>query len=86
LVAISTAIPIAIIDYALTTTLHLAPLSRLPVLVVLFILNFLAASRALSVFTEADFELLENALPEALRSVLEVVERLLAHEREWAQE
>jgi O-antigen/teichoic acid export membrane protein len=79
LVAIFTAAPAAIVDYALATNLHLASLFRLPVLVIVFALCFLTVSRELSVFTEDDFELLGNALPNVLRPSLDLVERLLIH-------
>jgi hypothetical protein len=81
LVAILTAAPLAIADYALATNLHLTPLFRLPVLVIVFAFSFLIVSRELSVFTEADFDLLENAVPHSLRRSLDMVERLLAREK-----
>jgi hypothetical protein len=76
-VAILTAAPLAIIDYALATNLHLTPFFRLPVLVVAFVLAFLIVGRELSIFTETDFELLENALPHLLVHYLGVIERFL---------
>jgi hypothetical protein len=51
------------------------------VLVIVFALCFLIVSRELSVFTETDFDLLENALPHALRSPLDMIERLLVREK-----
>jgi len=81
LLAMLTAAPLAIIDYVLVTNLHLAPLFRLPVLVIVFALSFLIVSRQFSVFTETDFDLLENALPHAMRSSLDVIERLLVGEK-----
>jgi O-antigen/teichoic acid export membrane protein len=81
LVAVLTAAPLAIVDYVLATNLHLTPLFRLPVLVIVFALSFLIASRELSVFTEADFELLENALPRVLRPALDAAEHLLLRRR-----
>jgi hypothetical protein len=80
-VAILTATPMAIVDYALATNLHLTPLFRLPALVIVFALCFLLVSRELSVFAEADFELLENALPNVLRPFLDMVERFLVRGR-----
>jgi O-antigen/teichoic acid export membrane protein len=77
LVAILTSAPLAIIDYALATNVHLTPLFRLPVLVIVFALSFLIASRELSVFADTDFELLENALPRILVQYLDVLERFL---------
>src|SRR5437899_1108265 len=81
LVAILTATPLPTVDYLLGTNLHLTPLFRLPALVIVFALSFLIVSRQLSVFTDADFELLENALPQLLRPSLDVIERLLIRER-----
>jgi O-antigen/teichoic acid export membrane protein len=81
LVAILTAAPLAIADYALATNLHLTPLLRLPALVTVFALSFLIVSRQLSVFTEADFDLLENALPHALRPSLDMMGGLLIRKR-----
>ena len=77
LVAILTAAPLAIIDYALAANFHLVPLLRLPILVVVFAVSFLIVSREFSVFVEADFELLENALPRILVQYLDLLERLL---------
>ncbi len=71
LVAILTATILAIVDYVLATNLHVTPLFRLPALVIVFALSFLIVSRQLSVFTGADFELLENALPRVLRPALD---------------
>jgi O-antigen/teichoic acid export membrane protein len=81
LVAILTAAPLAIVDYALATNLHLTPFFRLPALVVVFALSFLIVSRQLSVFTEEDFELLENALPRSLRQYLDIMESIVVRER-----
>ena len=82
LVAILTAAPLAIADYALATNLHLIPLFRLPVLVIVFGLCFLIVSRELSVFTDVDFELFENALPRALGPYLDIIERLMGIEQQ----
>jgi len=76
LVAILTAAPLAVVDYGLATNLHLSPLSRLPILVIVFALSYLIVCRQLSVFTEADFELLENAVPRFLLHPLKLLERL----------
>jgi O-antigen/teichoic acid export membrane protein len=80
LVAILTAAPLAIIDYVLATNLAVAPLFRLPVLVVVFALSFLIVSQQLAVFTDADFELLENALPQFLLPLLRALEHLLVRQ------
>jgi hypothetical protein len=76
LVALLTGTLLAIVDYVLATNLYLTPLYRLPALTIVFSLSYLTASRELSVFTEDDFELLENALPQAVMPLLDVVERL----------
>ena len=79
LVSVCSAVPMAIIDYALATNLHVTPLVRLPALVIVFALSFLLACRQLSVFTVDDFELLENALPQNLGRILHVLERFLVN-------
>ena len=79
LVSVCSAVPLAIIDYALATNLHVAPLVRLPALVIIFFLTFLVVSRQLSVFSKTDFELLENALPQILGRFLDVLERFLVN-------
>jgi len=76
LVAILTGAPLAIIDYLLGTSFHLTPLFRLPALVIVFALSFLIVCRKLSVFTVADFELVESALPRILAQYLDVFKRL----------
>jgi len=75
LVAILTAAPLAVVDYGLATNLHLSPLFRLPALTAVFAVCFPIVSRQLSVFTEADFELLENAAPQFLVPILRALER-----------
>jgi len=79
LVSVLSAVPTAIIDYALATNLHVTPLVRLPALVIVFALSFLLACRQLSVFAKTDFELLENALPRILGRILHVLERFLVN-------
>jgi O-antigen/teichoic acid export membrane protein len=81
LLAILTAATLAIADYALATNLHLTPLYRLPALIIVFGLSYLIVSRELSVFTEDDFELLGNALPQVVRPSLDMIERLLVREK-----
>ena len=81
-VTILTAASLAIIDYAFTTSFHITPLYRLPILAIVFVLSFLLVCRELSVFTEDDFELLENAVPGFLRPTLEVTERFLVRKSE----
>jgi len=81
LVSVLSAVPVAIIDYALATNLHLTPLYHLPALIIVFGLSYLIVIRELSVFTTADFDLLEKALPQTLRPSLDMIERLLVRER-----
>ena len=81
LVAILTATPLAIVDYGLATNLHLTPLVRLPALLAVFAICFSIIARQFSVFVEADFKLLENALPQLLRPSLDAIERILIRER-----
>ncbi len=76
LLAILTAAPLAVIDYLLATSFHLTPHFRLPALVIVFALSFLIVCRKLSVFTAADFELVESALPRILARYLDVFKRL----------
>jgi O-antigen/teichoic acid export membrane protein len=71
------ALPLFLIDTALTNTLHYAPLPRILLLVPIFFASYLAASRALSVFTPVDFDLMENALPKFLVGALRALERLV---------
>jgi O-antigen/teichoic acid export membrane protein len=81
ILAIVSAVPLVFIDNLLTFNFRLMPLFRVPVLFGVFAICFLAASRILSVFIEADFELLENALPGALRPYLDAIESLLVRSR-----
>ncbi len=81
LVAIITATLLAMVDYVLATNLQLTPLFRLPALVIVFALSFLIVSRELSIFTIADFNLLENALPHVVRPSLDMMQRLLVREK-----
>jgi O-antigen/teichoic acid export membrane protein len=77
LAAVLTTTTLAMVDFALTTNLHVTPLVRLPSLIVVFAFSFIIICRQLTVFTENDFELLESALPRVLVRTLDVIERLL---------
>jgi O-antigen/teichoic acid export membrane protein len=79
LVAVLTAAPLAIVDYALATNLYLSPLIRLPALVVVFSLSYLVVSREFTVFAENDFRLLESALPRVLSRPFNMLEQFLVH-------
>ncbi len=71
------AVPLILVDNFLTLNLRLAPILRLPALLTVFTIGFLTVSRALFVFTENDFDLLENALPRFLTPLLRTLERVL---------
>jgi len=77
ILAIVSAIPLVLIDNFLTVDSRLQPLSRVPALLGVFVICFFAASRAISAFTQDDFELLENALPGFLGRPLALLQRLL---------
>jgi O-antigen/teichoic acid export membrane protein len=69
--------PLILVDGFLSRSFHLVPILRLPALLIIFALCFLTASRALLVFTNDDFDLLENALPRFLTPLLRTLERIL---------
>jgi hypothetical protein len=79
--ALLTAGPLAGLDYLLTIDIHISALVRLPLLVATFAGCYLAASRAITVFTDDDFDLLENALPRFLSRPLLVLEHLVTGNR-----
>ncbi len=81
ILAIVSAIPLGLVDNFLTIDSRLQPLFRVPALLGVFVICFLAASRTLSAFTEDDFELLENALPGFLHGPLRVLEFLVRRNR-----
>ena len=72
-----TALPLLVVDMILSGPFRLVPLLRIPVLLVVFMACFLAASRGFNVFGEDDFVLLKNALPGALSSHLRTLKRVL---------
>jgi O-antigen/teichoic acid export membrane protein len=80
-VALCSAAPLILVDNLLTLSVHMAPVLRLPTLLAVFTSCFLAASRALSAFTEDDFDLLENALPQFLSRPLMILELLVTRNR-----
>ncbi len=57
------AVPLLIVDKLLNANFQVSPTLRLIALAILFFSVYLAASRALLVFDELDFEILENAAP-----------------------
>ncbi len=74
--AIVSAVPLVLLDNFLTFNFGLTPVLRIPVLLGAFTISFLSGSRAISVFSEDDFELLENALPGFLHGPLRFLEFL----------
>jgi O-antigen/teichoic acid export membrane protein len=77
ILALFSAGPLILVDGFLSRSFHLVPILRLPALLIIFALCFLIASRALLVFTNDDFDLLENALPRFLTPLLRTLERIL---------
>jgi O-antigen/teichoic acid export membrane protein len=77
ILALFSAGPLTLVDGFLSRSFHLVPILRLPALLTIFALCFLTASRALLVFTNDDFDLLENALPRFLTPLLRTLERIL---------
>ncbi len=77
ILAIVSAVPLVLVDDFLTFNFHLPPLFRVPALLGVFAICYLGVSRALPVFTEDDFDLLETALPGFLTPLLRAVERVL---------
>ncbi len=70
-IAVFMAASLLTVNYLLTFNLRFAPLFRIPVLLAVFAICFLAASRTLSVFDENDFDILQNALPDSSSRLLD---------------
>ena len=75
LLAVGVGIPLAIVDYLLIG--HLSPFRRLPILVAVFALAFLAISRTFKIFRESDFAILKDALPHRVHPQLRTIEHLI---------
>jgi O-antigen/teichoic acid export membrane protein len=75
LLAIGVGSPLAIVDYLLIG--HLSPFRRLPILLAVFALAFLAISRAFKVFRASDFGILKDALPHRFHPQLRAIEHLI---------
>jgi O-antigen/teichoic acid export membrane protein len=71
------AVPLVLVDNFLKFNLHWALILRVPSLLIVFTICFLIVSKALAVFTENDFDLLEAALPGFLMPTLRALERVL---------
>jgi hypothetical protein len=79
LLAIGVGVPLAIADYLLIG--HLSPFRRLPILVVVFVLSFLAISRTFKIFRASDFAILKDALPHRFHPQLRAIEHLIVGRR-----
>jgi len=77
LVTIGTSIPLLVTDQVLTQQLMLGPLLRLPIILTVFVASFLIISRTLSIFEDADFSLLETALPTVMHRPVRFIQHLL---------
>jgi len=75
LLAVGVGVPLAIVDDLLIG--HLSPFRRLPILIVVFVLAFLAISRAFSIFRPSDFAILKDALPHRFHRQLRAIEHLI---------
>jgi O-antigen/teichoic acid export membrane protein len=75
LLAAGTGIPLLIIDNFLIG--HYGTLVRLPVLILVFVVAFLAISRRFRVFRAADFAILRDTLPHRYHRQLRAIERLM---------
>jgi O-antigen/teichoic acid export membrane protein len=75
LLAVGVGVPLAIVDDLLIG--HLSPFRRLPILVVVFVLSFLAISRTLRIFRSSDFAILKDALPHRFHPQLRAIEHLI---------
>src|SRR6266571_3222114 len=79
LLAVGVGVPLAIVDDLLIG--HLSPFRRLPILIVVFVLAFLAISRAFGIFRASDFAILKDALPHRFHQHLRAIEHLIVGRR-----
>jgi hypothetical protein len=79
LLAVGVGGPLAIVDYLLIG--HLSPFRRLPILLAVFALAFLAISRAFRIFRASDFGILKDALPHRFHPQLRAIEHLIVGRR-----
>ena len=77
LLTIGTSVPLLVTDQVLTEQLLLRPLLRLPIILTVFVASFLIISRTLSIFEDADFSLLETALPTVMHRPVRFIQHLL---------
>jgi O-antigen/teichoic acid export membrane protein len=79
LLGVGVGVPLAIVDDLLIG--HLSPFRRLPILVGVFALAFLAISRTFKIFRASDFAILKDALPHRVHSQLRAIEHLIVGRR-----
>jgi O-antigen/teichoic acid export membrane protein len=75
LLAVGVGVPLAIVDDLLIG--YLSPFRRLPILLGVFALAFLAISRAFKIFRASDFGILKDALPHRFHPQLRAIEHLI---------
>jgi O-antigen/teichoic acid export membrane protein len=75
LLGIGVGVPLEIVDFLLIG--HISPFRRLPILVGVFALAFLAISRAFKIFKASDFAILKDALPHRFHPQLRAIEHLI---------
>jgi O-antigen/teichoic acid export membrane protein len=75
LLAIGVGVPLAIVDDLLIG--HLSPFRRLPVLLLVFVVAFLAISRTFKIFRASDLAILKDALPHRFHPQLRAIEHLI---------
>jgi O-antigen/teichoic acid export membrane protein len=79
LLGVGVGVPLAIVDDLLIG--HLSPFRRLPILVGVFALAFLAISRTFKIFRASDFAILKDALPHRVHPQLRAIEHLIVGRR-----
>jgi hypothetical protein len=75
LLAAGTSLPLLIIDDIMIG--HLGTTLRLPILIAIFAVAFLAISRRFRIFRAADFALLKDSLPHRFHPQLRAIEHLM---------
>jgi O-antigen/teichoic acid export membrane protein len=75
LLAAGTSVPLALIDFIMIG--HIGTTFRLPILIIVFAISFLAISRRFHIFKAADFALLKDTLPHRFHPQLRAIEHLM---------
>ena len=79
LLGVGVGVPLAVADFVLIG--HLSPFRRLPILIGVFVLAFLAISRTFRIFRASDFGILKDALPHRFHPQLRAIEHLIVNTR-----